>query len=417
MTCDRGNGFRIQLLMSHISRKSRFLVHRWYRYSVRALLALILVVSLPLGWIGRDYFRSQQEQQVVELVYQSGGRVVYDYQIQGQNIVYDTEPPGNATLRKWFGDLLYARVVVVALASDHANQVIPKLSRLGYLRDLTLPKCSLDDRSAEAIASLGRLHDLTFVNTRVSPQQMERIAQSKNLLRLKLYGDHFTDAHLSGISHCRYLQRIEIDGATVSDVGLRQVAKVSTLRWIRLNQLPQVSDQGIEALSKIPQLEALLLNSLSLTDRCLPAISRLEGLRKLAIRSDLPMRQITDQGVAHLAGMEQLESLELTPCPLQNTSLATMGSLRSLRRLDISGSRITDAGLHHLRELDSLHSLDIAQTEVTDAGLPSLAAIPSLEFLEVSLDQGITPAGLRKVGFQANSIHHSLFYRQKPRNP
>ncbi|WP_146118575.1 leucine-rich repeat domain-containing protein [Blastopirellula marina] len=400
--------------MSQSARKPGFLVHRWYRYSVQALLALILVISLPLGWIGRDYFRSQQEQQVVELIYQHGGRVVYDYQLQGENIVYETDPPGNEMLRQWFGDLLYARVVVVALTSDGANELIPQLSRLGYLRDLTLPQFSLDDRAAESIARFGRLHYLTLANTRVTPEQMQRIAQTKHLKRLKLYGDQFTDAHLAGIASCRYLQRIEIDGATVSDAGLRQVAKVSTLRSIRLSQLPQVSDQGITTLCTLPQLEALFLTSLPLTDRCLPAIARLKRLQRLAIRDASSMPQITDQGVAHLAALRQLESLELTPCPLHDDSLATIGSLRNLRRVDLAGSQITDAGLRHLRELDSLHSLDIAQTNVTDAGLSSLAAIPSLEFLEVSLDRGITVAGLRKVGFRTNSIQHSLFYRQKP---
>jgi hypothetical protein len=49
--------------------------------------------------------------------------------------------------------------------------------------------------------------------------------------------------------------------------------------------------------------------------------------------------------------------------------------------LGLYESRITDDGLAHLRGANQVVSVDFSHTQVTDAGLEHLAALPSLEFL------------------------------------
>ena len=48
---------------------------RWFQYSLRALLALVLLVSLPLG----SFSARLQQQQTVEVIERLDGSVAYDY--------------------------------------------------------------------------------------------------------------------------------------------------------------------------------------------------------------------------------------------------------------------------------------------------------------------------------------------------
>ena len=68
---------------------------------------------------------------------------------------------------------------------------------------------------------------------------------------------------------------------------------------------------------------------------------------------DLADTQITDAGLAHLAGLTELKTLSL------------------------DGTQITDAGLVHLKGLKGLEKLDLYSTKVTAAGVKKLqAALP-----------------------------------------
>jgi len=70
--------------------------------------------------------------------------------------------------------------------------------------------------------------------------------------------------------------------------------------------------------------------------------------------------QVTDAGLAHLAGLPVLETLLL------------------------SGAQVTDAGLAHLTELPTLKSLHLGGTQVTAAGLVHFQKMPALRHLGLS---------------------------------
>ena len=71
------------------------------------------------------------------------------------------------------------------------------------------------------------------------------------------------------------------------------------------------------------------------------------------------------------------------------------GALEELRLLDdyTADSEVTDAGLAHLAGLTALEALDLGVTQVTDAGLAHLTGLPSLQRL-VLYDTDVTAAGL-----------------------
>lgn len=82
-------------------------------------------------------------------------------------------------------------------------------------------------------------------------------------------------------------------------------------------------------------------------------------------------RKITDKGLAHLARLTWLESLNLSSCSLSNNGLASLAVLARLERLNISFcNRLTDPALKHLRSLRHLTYLDVQGcVKLTHAGL------------------------------------------------
>ena len=153
-----------------------------------------------------------------------------------------------------------------------------------------------------------------------------------------------------------------------------------------------------------------------------------------------PDDDITDDELANLAAMPQLEILYLFDCAqITDAGLAHLTGLTNLRRLDLGGcDKITDAGLTHLQNLPLLENLNLAgcdqitagairklekslrkcriavsRTEkevekpvisgdtvspaknITDDDLANLAAMPQLWKLDLSGCNKITDAGLR----------------------
>jgi hypothetical protein len=84
-------------------------------------------------------------------------------------------------------------------------------------------------------------------------------------------------------------------------------------------------------------------------------LAHVEGLKGLSILYVGGGGQITDAGLAHLAGLTNLASL------------------------DIEQSKVSDRGLEHLKSLTKLREISIRETKITEEGIKGLQeAVPSL---------------------------------------
>ena len=59
-------------------RKSR---RRLLRFSLRALLVFVLLLSVPLAWFAWKMERARKQREAVEWILGTGGEVLYDYQV------------------------------------------------------------------------------------------------------------------------------------------------------------------------------------------------------------------------------------------------------------------------------------------------------------------------------------------------
>lgn len=95
---------------------------------------------------------------------------------------------------------------------------------------------------------------------------------------------------------------------------------------------------------------------------------------------DLARTQVTDKGLAHVAGMSNLTRLHLENTTVTDAGLDSLKGLSNLEYLNLYGTQVSDAGLEKLAGLKNLKKVFVWQTKVTDAGATKLAAaIPGID--------------------------------------
>ncbi len=165
------------------------------------------------------------------------------------------------------------------------------------------------------------------------------------------------------------LAYLDLDAA-VSDAGLKQVAQVGSLRWLRI-RTGGFWGPGLAELAQTTRLE------------------------RLCLWGEVP---ISDRHLQYLEGLTQIKSLTLwgVADPLTDASFASIGKLRNLEELYFirTSPRFTPAGIAYLKGLKKLRKVDfsgawaVAETMgygrgYADEAMRQLAAVlPGLESLE-----------------------------------
>jgi len=125
---------------------------RWLQFSLRTLMALVVLLSLPLAWFALKIRKAERQRQAVEAIRKTGGVVVYDYEFEvfanrlaeakllGVDMNYgpnEPEPPAPEWLRGLLGVDFFSDVAVVDLTRTHATKEgIEELKR-------ALPNCDI----------------------------------------------------------------------------------------------------------------------------------------------------------------------------------------------------------------------------------------------------------------------------------
>lgn len=127
-----------------------------------------------------------------------------------------------------------------------------------------------------------------------------------------------------------------------------------------------------------PELRFSALNvATEFSDDGLTALKPISGQLKWV---DLARTKVTDKGLAHLRGMENLTRLHLENTKITDAGLVHLATLENLEYLNLYGTDVSDAGLAKLYGLKRLKKIFLWQSKVTAAGAKKLtAAIPGLD--------------------------------------
>jgi Leucine-rich repeat (LRR) protein len=141
------------------------------------------------------------------------------------------------------------------------------------------------------------------------------------------------------------------EGSDPTDEDLSVVERLTDLKQLSLFNRKRISDDGLAHVRRLSNLEVLALNGTN----------------------------IRGEGLQHIANLRNLTGLTLDNTPLGDEGLEYIGQLPKLEWLHLSNTRITDDGLRHIALLGDLEDLQIRGTSITDAGIKHLARMTSLK--------------------------------------
>jgi hypothetical protein len=189
----------------------------------------------------------------------------------------------------------------------------------------------------------------------------------------------------------REIAAIDADGL-MTDSVLARIAGLEHVTKLRLGGSRELTDDGLLHLAGMPQLEHLDLSEYpggKLTDRGLAVLRHLPNLRSLEMTWQ---SAITDAGVANLKYCDRLERVNLMGSPTGDGAIAALQGKPHLADFR-TGRLVTDAGLALLHNLPALSHL-LIDGPFTDAGLAGLAGLERVEDLDLFWHvTAITPAG------------------------
>lgn len=162
-----------------------------------------------------------------------------------------------------------------------------------------------------------------------------------------------------------YLHRLQ-----ATDESLACLAELKGLETFFIWDATDVTDAGAMHLAHLENLQTIHLSDSQAGDGALKALAKLPKLTRISMQKNM----ITDEGLAHLAEMKQLQSLwvGISKGTITDEGLASLAGLENLTKLELQHSQITDAGLEHLKGLKNLRGLIVGNTPVTEEGLAKL---------------------------------------------
>lgn len=142
---------------------------------------------------------------------------------------------------------------------------------------------------------------------------------------------------LIGIMSERHIPALDANGL-MTDEALARIASLSFVTSLSLGGSREVTDDGLLHLARMPQIEHLDLNEYpggKLTDRGLEVLRHLPNLRKFEMTWQ---SGITDRGIANLRFCDRLEEVNLMGSPTGDGAIEALQGKAKLRRLNTGGS-------------------------------------------------------------------------------
>jgi len=316
------------------------------RFSMRTMLAVMLVAAVFFAWFGWRLRKSQRQAHAVAVLQGLGAAYAYDF----QTYEYELKGPMNRTVRS-------VKPVAVAGQSPYPRR-LHKLLGVDFLHNVTRVHLETSYRLSEE--DIDRLWDA--------------LGNLPDLIYLEASGPVTRPGTIQRLRDPRRLQRLALRWANIGDEDLAVLARMPRLAELNLNETP-VTDAGMNHVGQTHSLKMVELHHTKISDESLRDIARLSQLRRLRLSGTA----IGDEGIRHLRGLESLSDLDLVHTKITDRALDDVASLSFLDRLDLSMTAVTEKGLGRLERLPHLRCLRLeAMTGMPDV----LAAIPKLPALE-----------------------------------
>jgi len=230
---------------------------RWFQYTLRALLVLMLLASIGFSWLAVKLQQARRQQKAVEAIVRLGGQVEYDRSLE-EGFLASVEVASFSGTRLSDGDLqhLMAQLEELARLRDlrlDGTQVsdagAEHLQRLTQLRWLDLIGTQVTDVGLGHLKGLTHLELLSLNQTRIGDHGLEHLKGLTELWVLNLGDTQITDAGLEHLKGLKHLQYLDLAGTRVTAAGLGHLKALTQLKGVQFRRA-QVTDEDVRRLQR-----------------------------------------------------------------------------------------------------------------------------------------------------------------------
>ncbi len=380
---------------------------RWFQFSLRTLVVVMLLVSLVLGYWGYARRRAQRQWEAVRTIREAGGDV-------NVNNEYIEDPSSDKSLmselRHWRKRLEIECPAVTAIKVSLFNQsgkdIMPYLRDLPQLKEITLHGDWLDDEGMKGLSGCTNLIHLDIESDQITDVGVLGIAGNKNLQKLRVSSEQLTDRGMAVVAQLPKLESLVWPSANTTGNGLVHLRSHPQLTHLGICVTVD-SDIGFEHLSTCTKLKTLVVHGPNtLTSRGISALSRLGlwGLRfydsplskdavaalpKLTTLNEVTLTgPLSAEDLAHLPQLVSLQFLKIEECKLTGEGLKSLAPLiHQGTTLSISMAGLRDEDMELLATFTNLGHVDLSHSAVTDAGLMKLTGFKSINIIGTQITQ------------------------------
>jgi len=211
---------------------------------------------------------------------------------------------------------------------------------------------------------------------------MQHLSHLTRLTCLTLSYTKVTDEGLPYLKPLARLCRLGLQGCAISNAGCSLLASAPfalSLTDLNIGQCSRVGDAGVAALAGLLRLQTLDVAYTAIQDAGLASLEPLKGL----VHLNLDSCRFSSEGCKVLQKLTALETLNLSDTMAGDMSLMYLSRTTSLKRLSLAYTKMSDHGLQALSHLTSLRDLNLDIGSISDEGLKSwvgkLTALTALD--------------------------------------
>jgi hypothetical protein len=141
-----------------------------------------------------------------------------------------------------------------------------------------------------------------------------------------------------------------------------------TIHTIDLTAVNGFQAEELLAIARLHSLEALILRRSAITDAGLRHLAGFDNLHLL----DLGETDVSDAGLKAVAGNRGLTILNLDGTQTEGTGLKYLAACRGLSELNLSHTPVAASAVRALKECHNLNSIDLTDTDVPEDAVAEL---------------------------------------------
>lgn len=269
--------------------------------------------------------------------------------------------------------------------SDISRDALQRLRDLPALRALGLRDCSsLSNHGVEAVCEISSLKAVDITRcTRLTNASLQSLCKLPALERLTITGCRRMSkkalSRLSRVSSLRHLDIASLDWLT--DEAAPVLSSLSNLEHLDVRHCPYITDALIDTVAALPRLKSLAVGGTTvLTDW---TQSRANVAPKQVL-GDAFFRYFLQVFTSQVVDIQRIENnVSAGTSGVTRQGLLKIAGMQQLEKLDLQLSQqVDDDLLHEIAKLPRLRRLNLGYCEqFTASGLAALAHAPNLRFL------------------------------------